>query len=289
VVGSISGETSVQDTLDAIKLFQEKGVDLILFAGGDGTARDICQVLDHQQVVLGVPCGVKMHSGVFAVNPKAAADVIEKMTEGKLVSAVLAEVRDIDEEAFREGRVQARFYGEMLIPEAGRFVQQVKSGGLEVEELVLEDIAAWVIETMEPGATYIMGSGSTIAFIMQQLGVENTLLGVDVIRDRTILQADATEAEILALIVPNQTHLVITLIGGQGHLLGRGNQQLSAAVVRAIGRENIIVVSSRSKIASLEGRPLVVDTGDLELDAQLSGLIKIVTGYDDAVLYKVTG
>lgn len=288
VLGQISKHNTTEaDTHNAIKLFEQTGVDLILFAGGDGTARDICQVMQKDQVALGIPCGVKMHSGVFAVNPRSVAEILPKMITGELINVVTAEVRDLDEDAFRNGQVKARFYGEMQIPEAGRFVQQVKSGGPEVEALVLDDAAAWIIENMDPETIYLMGSGTTIAFIMDQLGLDNTLLGIDIIKNNEVVSADSTEAEILSAIASGPAKLIITVIGGQGHLLGRGNQQLSPEVIRKIGRENIMVVSTKTKIKSLAGRPLLVDSGDVELDRQLAGYIRILTGYDDTILYPV--
>jgi predicted polyphosphate/ATP-dependent NAD kinase len=288
VVGQIGNQTTSADTFRAVQLFQQQGVDLILFAGGDGTARDVCSAMGKPLPVLGIPCGVKMHSAVFAVNPRAAGEIITRLIRGELVNLVTGEVRDIDEVAFRAGQLRTRYFGEMLVPEPGRFVQHVKSGGLEVEELVLDEIAAWVIENMSADVLYLMGSGSTVAHIMQQLGLDNTLLGVDVVCDGQVLVADATESQILAHLKPGQSKLIITPIGGQGHLLGRGNQQLSAAVVRAIGRENMLVVSTRTKLKMLEGRPLLVDTGDPDLDSQLSGVLEIITGYNDAVLYRVS-
>lgn len=288
VVGQISKDnTTAEDTRRAVEIFQNQGVDLVLFAGGDGTARDVCQALQKDQVALGIPCGVKMQSGVFAVNPQAVAEILSKMITGELVNVVTAEVRDLDEDAFRQGQIKARFYGEMQIPEAGRFVQQVKSGGREVEALVLEDVAAWIIENLDSNTTYLMGSGSTIAFIMEQLGLDNTLLGIDIVENQQVVCADATEADILSAIEFGPAKLVMTVIGGQGHLLGRGNQQLSPKVIRKVGRENIIVVSTKTKIKSLEGRPLLVDSGDMELDQQLAGYIRILTGYDDTILYPV--
>jgi predicted polyphosphate/ATP-dependent NAD kinase len=288
VLGHLSSsDTSADDTCRALELFQQERVDLILFAGGDGTARDVCQTVSSDQVVLGIPCGVKMHSGVFAVNPQSVAEILPKMITGELINVVTAEVRDLDEEAFRRGEIRAQFFGELKIPEAGRFVQQVKSGGREVEALVLDDVAAWIIENMDPETAYVMGSGTTIAFIMDQLGLDNTLLGVDVIKNNQVVCADATESDILAAISSGSAKLIITVIGGQGHLLGRGNQQLSPNVIRRVGRENIIIVSTKTKIQSLGGRPLLVDSGDPELDKQLAGYMHILTGYDDTILYAV--
>ena len=133
--------TTADDTVHAAKMFAESGVDLILFAGGDGTARNICDSIPESQPVLGIPAGVKIHSGVYAVTPSAAGEILALLVTGELVDIRPREVRDIDEQAFRQGRVRAQHYGELLVPESGRFLQNVKQGGREVEELVLNDIA----------------------------------------------------------------------------------------------------------------------------------------------------
>ena len=290
VIGSIeSGATSAEDSRRAALALVEAGVDLILFAGGDGTARDLHAVVPASVPVLGIPAGVKIHSGVYAITPRAAGEVVAMLIKGELVSLREQEVRDIDEAAFREGKVRTRYYGELLVPEEGRYVQRTKSAGKEVEALVLDDIAAEVAETMEDGVCYVMGSGTTVAAVMDELGLENTLLGVDLVRDGELLGSDLTAAELLQLIDQQPCKIVITVIGGQGHIIGRGNQQLSSELLRKVGRENLMVVATKTKLKQLEGRPLVIDSGDPELDQQWSGLIRVVTGYRDAVLYSVSG
>ncbi|RTE66512.1 ATP-NAD kinase [Amphritea opalescens] len=288
VIGSIhAGQTSAADTERAAQAMAAQGVDLILFAGGDGTARNICHAIGDSTPVLGVPAGVKIHSGVYAVTPKAAGEVVAMLVRGEIVTLADQEVRDIDETAFREGRVRAKYYGELLVPEEGRFLQHVKHGGREVEELVLDDIAADFAENMEDDVRYIMGSGSTVQALMDHLGLDNTLLGVDLIENGELIGQDLTAQQLLEMTEGVETRLVITVIGGQGHIIGRGNQQLSPELLRRVGRENIILVATKSKIKALEGRPLIVDSGDSELNHQLAGLIRIITGYRDAILYRV--
>lgn len=280
-------DTTAEDTRSAVRAFQQSGVDLILFGGGDGTARDVCDAVSPHQAVLGIPCGVKMHSGVFANSPAAAGKILQEMIEGNLVSVMRAEVRDIDEEAFRQGIVRARYYGEMWVPGELRYVQAVKSGGKEVEALALQEIAADVVENMQPGVTYFIGSGSTPAAVSEALGVEGTLLGIDVVRDGELLAADARESDLYRYACEGACHIIVTPIGGQGHLFGRGNQQLSARVIGAVGIDNITVIAAKSKLEELAGRPLIVDTGDALLDSRLSGTRRVVTGFEDAVLYPV--
>ena len=279
--------TTPADSRRAARALSDHGCDLLLFAGGDGTARDVFDAVPPGQLTLGIPSGVKMHSGVFANTPAAAGEILREIIEGSLTSVHEAEVRDIDEAAFREGVVRARFYGELTVPTELRYLQATKVGGRESEPLVLNEIAAEVIEHLEPGRHYFMGSGGTVAAIMEALSLPNTLLGVDVICDGELRKADANALELAEIARAHDTGMVITVIGGQGHLFGRGNQQLSPAVIRVVGPENITVVATKSKLSTLEGRPLIVDTGDRDLDRALSGLQRIVTGYEDAVIYRV--
>lgn len=267
----------------------EHAVDLLLFAGGDGTARDICAVYPNDQPVLGIPAGVKIHSGVYAISPTAAGKVLEQMLTGQLTTVTQADVMDIDEDAFRQGTVRARRYGEMLVPAELRYVQAVKMGGKESDELVLADIAADVIESMDDDTLYVMGSGSTVAAIMEELGLANTLLGVDVVAQHQLVASDVTATELERLIAAHHgpVKLVITVIGGQGHIFGRGNQQLSPEVIRRIGKANIHVVASKAKLQALGQRPLLVDTGEPELDAELAGIMRVTTGYHDEVFVRV--
>lgn len=277
----------------AAMLADSQKPDLLLFAGGDGTARDVYARVDDTLPVLGVPAGVKIHSGVYAITPHAAGIVVRMLLQGDLVSLMSADVMDIDEEAFRQGTVRARRFGEMTVPAEPRYVQAVKMGGKEVDELVLADIAADVIEQMDD-ELFIMGSGSTVAAVMEELGLDNTLLGVDLIQDRELVASDLTAAQLLEYTQANsndeqtsQVKLVITLIGGQGHILGRGNQQLSPELIRRVGKDNIIILATKTKLKALEGRPLIVDSGDPELDREMSGYYRITTGYHDYVMYQV--
>lgn len=280
---------TANDTRLAAATLKEGGVDILVFAGGDGTARDVFDVLGSGFPVLGIPCGVKMHSGVFAVSPEAAGELLVRLVDGGLVGLQLREVRDIDEEAFRHDVVKARFYGEMLVPSEGHYLQQTKVGGRESPDLVAAEIVDWLSETMRSGTLYLMGPGSTTAAIMASLGLPNTLLGVDAICDGQLVASDANEAELLQLLQSHsgESHIIVTAIGGQGHIFGRGNQQFSPSVIRTVGLENITVVAAKSKITGLEGRPLLVDTNDPELDRDLSGYRSILTGYDDQILYRV--
>ena len=292
--------TSAIDTENAVdallNLPVQQTIDILLFAGGDGTARNINDKVGDKTPVLGIPAGCKIHSGVYAITPKAAGRVIELMVTKQLVTLTEADVMDIDESLFRQGVVKAKRYGEMQVPSELRYIQAVKSGGKESDELVLQDIAAHVIEHMEDDL-YIIGSGSTTAFVMEELALDNTLLGVDLVQNQTLLANDLTEPELWQYIERHQSNsnvsqnntikLVITLIGGQGHIFGRGNQQLSPRVLRAIGKENIFIIATKAKLSALDARPLISDTGDSELDQLFSGFMPVITGYKDQVLYPV--
>lgn len=291
VLGHPASELSdAGDTRAAAAALREQ-VDLLVFAGGDGTARDVFDAVGEDFPVLGIPAGVKMHSAVFAVSPEAAGELLVQLARGGLVGLRRQEVRDIDENAFRAGSVRTRFYGDMLVPGEGRFLQHTKVGGREDQALVAADIAAWLAESLDPGTLYIIGPGSTTAALLEELGLPATLLGVDVLRDGELLASDADEEQLLALLAAHEgpARIVVTAIGGQGHILGRGNQQLSPRVVRAVGVEGITVIAAKSKIAALAGRPLLVDSNDPALDRQLAGYRPVITGYDDEILYPVDG
>lgn len=288
VIGTVErGKTTPDDTKAAAREMAESGVDLILFAGGDGTARDIYTAIDGRVPVLGIPTGVKIHSGVFAINPSSAGDLAVMYLRGGQAATREAEVMDIDEEAFREDRISARLYGYLTVPYEKNLVQTSKGGSPPHEELSLEAIARDIIEDMEEDVIYIIGPGTTTRPIAESLGLPKTLLGVDVVLDGRLVASDVNEAQLLELIEGRRAKIIVTAIGGQGFIFGRGNQQISPEVIKRVGKENIIVVATPSKLATLEGRPLLVDTGERELDELLSGYIRVITAYSRRVVYKV--
>ncbi|TNC82613.1 MAG: ATP-NAD kinase [Oleiphilus sp.] len=285
-----SEQTTAEDTCRAARAIRDAGVDLILFAGGDGTARDIYRALGDQTPVLGIPAGVKMHSGVFAVTPEAAASVVHSLLSARLVSARPAEVRDIDEEAFANGRVMARYYGEMLVPDDQLLVQKVKCAGLPDDALMLEELAVYMAELCEQeDALWVLGPGGTLREIKLHLGIESpTLLGVDLWYRGECVLHDAYEAQIFEwLETCTNARLVLSIIGGQGIVLGRGNQQISPRVIETIGLDKVQFVATQEKLRALNHRALQVDSGSAELDKRLQGYHRIICGYEDAVLYPV--
>ena len=286
VIYNSNAITTATDTEQAVKALKELGVDLVLFVEAMAQ-RVIFVMLLRTQYPYWVFLLVKIHSGVYAITPKAAGRVVEMLVKGDLVTLGDADVMDIDEEAFRQGTVKAKRYGEMQVPSEVRYMQAVKNGGKETDELVLVDIAAYVVSEMDEDTFYIMGSGSTVAAVMEEIGLENTLLGVDLVKDQTLIAQDLTAAQLLEHTQGQKTKSAITLIGGQGHIFGRGNQQLSPALIRAIGTNNIIVIATKTKLQALNGRPLICDTGDSSLDDELTGYIKVTCGFNDHIMYAV--
>jgi len=285
--------SSALDTIAATKALITESVDIILFAGGDGTARNIADALQQvgkeQQVVLGVPSGVKMHSGVYAITPEAAGEILLCLLKKQLVNVQACDVRDIDEAAFREGKVKARMYASMYAPLLPQFLQQVKNSGAAQDELVKLDIAHYLIDNLLDDILYIVGPGSTTKVFLEQLGVEGSLLGVDVILNRELIAADVSAQQLRDLIAHHvsDVHLIITAIGGQGHIIGRGNQQLAVDILRAIPRQNIHIIATKEKILSLHNRPLLVDSNDPDFDKSFSGYQSVLVGYDEFILYPI--
>jgi predicted polyphosphate/ATP-dependent NAD kinase len=288
VIGTIqAGETTPADTRRAAQKMLNNEIDLLLFAGGDGTARDIYSAINGKLPVLGIPAGVKIHSGVYARNPLSAGELARLFLEDKAAELREAEVMDIDEDAFREGRLNAQLFGYMKIPYRQALIQGMKSGSAATEATTLEAIAFSIVDNMAEGVLYIIGPGTTTRPIAATLGLPKTLLGVDAILNRALVGADLNETQLLALVEEYPAKIVVTPIGGQGFIFGRGNQQISPTVIRKAGPDNVIVVSPREKIYALDHQPLLVDTGDPDTDKLLSGYTRVVVGYDEVLVYRV--
>ena len=290
VVGSITpGRTTPEDTIRAAQSLRDLDLDLILFAGGDGTARNIMDAVGTGVTVLGIPTGCKIHSGVYALNPRTAGMLMAQFAQGKVKETKEAEVMDIDEDLFRQGTVQARLYGYLKIPNERKMVQNLKSGRGFSETASIDMISNYMADTLEDGVLYVVGTGSTTAAIMNKLGLPNTLLGVDLVYNRQVIASDCTERDILThLDQYPKAKIIVTVIGGQGYLFGRGNQQISAEVIRRVGKENIIVAASKNKMLSLFGQSLYVDTGNEEINHMLRGYIRVIVGYEDEMMMPVT-
>ena len=268
VKGESKRETTSEDTQIIAKEMVKAGVDLLVFCGGDGTTRDILKAVGLKVPVLGVPTGVKMHSAIFAVTPQAAARVAISYLWGGLPLRE-AEVMDVDEQAFREGRLSAELYGYMLSPFEPHLIQgnKLESPMTENEVRNQAAIAIYIIEEMKPDLTYVIGPGTTTRTIGDLLDQKKTLLGVDLFQNKKIIASDVNEKQILEATKGKAARIIVTPIGGQGFIFGRGNQQISSKVIRQVGLDNIVVVATKSKLDRLKS--LRVDTGDPELDKDL--------------------
>jgi len=287
VLGERKKRTTAEDTREIARKIADAKVDLLVFCGGDGTARDMLEAISISIPVLGVPTGVKMHSSVFAVDPKAAAKIAIGFLWGELPLRE-AEVMDVDENAFREGRVSARLYGYLLTPYEPYLIQGAKLASPITESELRNQaaIAVYIIENMKPDVIYIVGPGTTTRTISDLLDAKKTLLGVDLFCNKKIVASDVNEKQILAAIQGKTAQIIVTPIGGQGFIFGRGNQQISPQVIRQVGLDNIIVVATESKLRSLKS--LRVDTGDPSLDdAFRARNIKVVTDYKTEYMMRV--
>jgi len=278
VCGSRRERTSGQDTRNLAREMMNDGADLIAFVGGDGTARDIYDAVGARLPVVGVPSGVKVYSSAFSVSATAAARTVEAFIRG--VETVEREVLDIDEEAFREGSLDARLYGYLSVPDAEQFLQagkEASGAGSSVRD-AQRAIADYVVEEMDPEVLYLLGPGTTVRAVTEQLGVPKTLLGVDAVLAGSRIGADLNEQQILELCAKYERRkIIVTPLGGNGFVLGRGNRQFSPRVLRTVGKDNLLVVATRPKVGKLDC--LRVDTDDRDLDEELAGYIDVVVGY----------
>lgn len=284
ILYTYSGESSAHDTQAAARQFREAGVDLILFCGGDGTARDIFEVTGRDIPLLGIPAGVKMYSAVFAVDPAIAADLVRKSGTKNLRDS---EILDVDEEAYRAGSLKTRIIGIARTPVIAGKVQVAKQVYEEPdEERAKQEIARFMLEVMLPDTLYIMGAGTTTEAIAHGLGIQKTLLGVDAIKDGVLVASDADEKTLLDLAGREKSiRIILSPIGAQGFILGRGNQQISARIVRDIGVKKIIVVATPHKLR--ETPLLYVDSGDPALDREFGNSIQVISGYRIAQRKKI--
>jgi predicted polyphosphate/ATP-dependent NAD kinase len=289
---TVTEKTNSDDTKNCVQSLYKAGVRLLVFVGGDGTARDILDAITENNLedlaVIGVPSGVKMYSGIFVVNPPDAAEVVRLVLDGGAGVAEF-EIMDADEEAFREDRFIIKLYGYMKGPSVPARFQGAKQASPETinEHEAQEAIAKYIIEQMIPDGTYILGPGTTVKTLTDLLGVKKTTLGVDVYQHGTMVQ-DVNEARIIKLVEDfSKTWIVVSPIGHQGMLFGRGNQQISPGVIERVGREHIFVISTPSKLRGIESETLKVDTGDSSVDELLRGYIRIITDYNEIRLMKI--
>ncbi|GAA1750874.1 ATP-NAD kinase family protein [Agromyces humatus] len=331
VVTHPPAHTTGSDTSAAARALADAGASLVLFAGGDGTARDVARAVSTDVAALGIPAGVKMYSPVFAVSPRAAGglatawlaaldaapDALDAAPAPPLLpdSGILGdtpaerrltprvaripesgntplpvlerEVLDVDEAALRRARVEPQLYGTLAVPYRAGRTQARKAATLADEQAAVRAAARGAASALRPGVRYLLGPGGTMNELARELGVPKTPLGVDVVLDGRRVLADASERELLDEVARGPAKAVVTVIGGQGFLLGRGNQQLSARVLGALGDEPLLVVAPEQKLIDLGGRPLLVDTGDPDIDAALAGFVRVITGQRTTSIYPV--
>ena len=276
-------ESTAQDTSNLVHDLLEAEVDVILYAGGDGTTRDIVNALDGNETpLIGVPGGVKMHSGCFATTPKASAEVLLAFLQGDLMVAI-TEVMDLDEEIYQKGEWKVRMYGEAWTPSSPRFMQGAKEQVERASESdTIEGLANHIGNLIDdnPELMVIWGSGGTLRRMGEHLDVELTLLGIDIQHKGTI-HSDLNEQQLLQHLAGYEGPrlLLLSPMGGQGFLIGRGNLQLSPDVLRAIGFESILGVATPSKLLGLSS--VRIDTGDPLLDEeyQQRRFVKLLQGY----------
>lgn len=281
-----SVETVGAHTTAAASALVCAGADLVLFVGGDGTARDVVNGLGQTTATLGVPAGVKMYSSCFAVSPEAGGALAVRWLSKGLPTRE-AEVLDVDEVALRAGRAEPRLYALARVPQWADRTQARKAPTPQSEGAAVAVAAAGVRRRLEPGVRYLLGPGGTLVELGRQLGLELSPLGVDVVLNGQLLARDASESELLAHVTAGPARAVVTIIGGQGFLLGRGNQQLSPRVLRALAPPPLLVVATSQKLLDLAGRPLLVDTGDPQLDAALVGHAQVVSGPGNVAVYRI--
>jgi predicted polyphosphate/ATP-dependent NAD kinase len=281
--------SSSEDTRRVCRVMMELKVDLILFCGGDGTARDIFETVGTNLPILGIPSGVKMHSGVFGVNPAIVSEIIQEYLANRLEES-LVEIMDLDEDMYRKGEWKVKLFGQARTPHEPNYIQAGKMMiESESEDEVKDGIAEHIADKLGgmADALWILGPGSTLLAVAEKLGVQKTVLGVDAVFDKKLVAADADERTLLEILgkYPRAV-MVISPIGAQGFVLGRGNLQLSPEVIRRVGIDNIIITATPSKLARTP--VLRVDTGDVAVDRMLDGRsFFVVTGFRQVTMRTV--
>jgi len=286
IVGEISIDTDSSDTKQIAKQMLELGIELLIFCGGDGTARDIYDAIDLQIPVIAIPAGVKMFSSVFAVSPTAASKLLESYMKG--TDLIEKEVLDIDEVAYREDKMQSKLYGYLKVPKAQNLIQAGKKSSRTEKSInkIKNEIAHYIIDNIIEDCLYFLGPGTTVKNILKKLNLSYILLGIDAICNKELVAKDVNEKRILELLSEFKTaKIIVSPIGGQGFIFGRGSKQFTPEVLRKIGKENIMVVSTEEKLKDLDC--LRVDTGDKDVDKMLKGFIKVIIGYNKRELIEI--
>jgi len=288
VVSTLSKpETSAADTLAAARAIVAEGAALLLFVGGDGTARDVYKVVGRELPVLGVPSGVKMHSALFAASARAAGEVAARYLCAADRNGLLADAEILDRVDVSTPGRSPELFGVVRTPRSGFLVPAAKNSRPSAEPLALAAAVNRVATMLSDDRLTLIGPGSTMQSLMAQLRSTGSLLGIDATRDGRLLAKDLNEGDILDLIAGKPARIVLSVVGGQGFLFGRGNQQFSPTVISQVGAENIVIVSSLEKLAGLPGNCLLVDTGDEDVDAELAGYLPVIVSEARTVMMPV--
>jgi predicted polyphosphate/ATP-dependent NAD kinase len=291
-IGKTPHPTTAQNTSELVQQLAINEVEVILYAGGDGTTRDIVNALSDKKIpLIGVPGGVKMHSGCFATTPNAAAEVLFSFAIGDLMASI-TEVMDLDEEIYLTGEWKVRMYGEALTPASPRFIQGAKQQVERAsEDEIIEGLATHIGDLIEtdPDLMVVWGSGGTLRMIGEILDKDLTLLGID-IQHKDKIYADLNEKQLIEILQQHNGNKILLLspMGGQGFLIGRGNLQLSPTVLRLIGISSILGVATPAKLTGLSN--VRIDTGDSALDQELRErkFVKMLQGYRTTRVIRVS-
>ena len=279
--------TTCEDTKRCAGIYKKLGVDLVVFCGGDGTARDICEVLSNQIPVLGVPAGVKMYSACFSINPYLAGEILRDYILGHPFSCEMREVMDIDEKQLGIYCISPHLYGYLLVLNARARLQMAKSVSTASPDET-DAMASYFASEMGNNILYIVGPGSTTYKIKQKCCGTGSLLGVDAIINGKMVAKDTNENTLFSLVEKmEQAVIIVTCIGGAGFVFGRGNQQISPRIIRKVTKGNIWLAVTKEKLAELMGRPMLVDTGEPATDRYLSGYYIVKFNSHEAATYKI--
>ena len=277
------------DTIKAVKIMARKQVSLILFSGGDGTACDIFYALQDKIPILGIPAGVKMHSSVFGTSPNAVGSLVSRIisNHSDTFPTSTAEIMDLDEDMRRYDQIRTRLIGYATIPSDKFLVQNPKSYVQLNDEESINGISEYLENKLDKEATYIVGPGRTTQNFLNRIGVSGTLLGVDVLKGRKLIGRDVNSRELEILTRDGFLYIISGIIGGQGFLFGRGNQQITAEIIQRVKKENILIIASTKKIYELPRQCILIDTGNQKLDNELAGYVKVQTDRNRAFIIKL--
>lgn len=279
---------TARDTHQAVSMLAD--CDLIAFAGGDGTARDVAGCLRPEAALLGIPSGVKMHSGIFAISPEAAGAVLADIVAApdRISWDDAAEIMDIDEAELRAGHLSPKLFSHARTPVSRNRIQASKGGPRRDWSDALSGAAAEIVAEMDPDTLYIVGPGTSAGTVIRAAGFDPTVLGIDAIKSGKLVARDACADNLEALATGGPVRIVLGVTGKQGFLLGRGNQQISPKVIRKSGRDGLIIIAAEDKLAALAQPHLWVETGDPKLDEDLAGFVRVRTGHGREMIMRIT-